>query len=231
MKVFKLIPFILLTSSITVGFSQENNRPVVSANLPTIEISEGGTSNTIQLTNYVSDADGDNLVFEIVSAGNFQSNSESALSGTSFIYVHNGAESISDEISFTVSDTDGNGSILSTESFSLTVQITAVNDSPSLPNQSISVDEGDQASANIGATDPESNTLVYTLSSEPSNGEVILTGSTYTYVHNGGETTSDTFQITATEVEDSSKTATGTFTVAVSALNDSPKTIPLKSRA
>jgi VCBS repeat-containing protein len=107
------------------------------------------------------------------------------------------------------------------------VQITAVNDSPSLPNQSISVDEGDQASANIGATDPESNTLVYTLSTEPSNGEVILTGNTYTYVHNGGETTSDTFQITATEVDDSSKTVTGTFTVAISALNDSPQALDL----
>ncbi len=107
------------------------------------------------------------------------------------------------------------------------MQITAVNDSPSLPNQSISVDEGDQASANVGATDPESNTLVYTLSTEPSNGEVILTGGTYTYVHNGGESTSDTFQITATEVDDSSKTATGTFTVAISALNDSPQALDL----
>jgi hypothetical protein len=203
MKVFRSILSTFLFFAISAGYSQENNRPVVSANLPTIEISEGGTSNTIELTNYVTDADGDNLVFEIVSAGNFQSNSESALNGTSFTYVHNGAESISDEISFTVSDytvADGVVSILSTESFSITVQITAVNDSPSLPNQSISVDEGDQASANIGATDPESNTLVYTISTLPSNGEVILTGGTYTYVHNGGESTSDTFQITATEV-------------------------------
>jgi len=230
MKAFKSILTTLLFCTISVGYSQEeNNRPVVSANLPTIEISEGGTSNTIELLSYITDADNDNLVFEIVSAGNFQSNSGSALDGSSFIYVHNGAESISDEISFTVSDTDENGAVLSTESFSLTVQITAVNDSPSLPDQSISVDEGDQASGNIGATDPESNTLVYTLSTKPSNGEVILTGSTYTYVHDGGETTSDTFQITAAEVDDTSKSVTGTFTVAVSALNDSPQALDLSS--
>ena len=174
MKAFRLLLAIFLFSTISSGYSQEeNNRPVVSSDLPTIQIEEGGTSDSINLSDYVSDVDIDDpninqsLVFEIVSAGNFQSNSDSALSGSSFTYVHNGAESISDEISFTVSDTDENGAVLSTESFSLTVQITAVNDSPSLPDQSISVDEGDQASANIGATDPESNTLVYTLSSEP----------------------------------------------------------------
>src|SRR6056300_1679725 len=107
MKAFGSILAILLFGSISTGYSQtENNRPVVSSDLPSIQINEGGTSNTIELTSYVTDADNDNLVFEIVSAGNFQSNSDSALSGSSFTYVHNGAESISDEISFTVSDTD-----------------------------------------------------------------------------------------------------------------------------
>ncbi len=125
MKVFRSILSTLLFCAISVGYSQENNRPVVSSNLPTIEISEGGTSTEINLLDYVSDADVDNpsivqsLSFEIVSSGNFQSNLDSALNGSNFTYIHNGAESISDEISFTVSDLDENGSTLSTESFSL----------------------------------------------------------------------------------------------------------------
>ena len=58
MKAFKSILTTLLFCTISVGYSQEeNNRPVVSANLPTIEISEGGTSNTIELASYVTDAD------------------------------------------------------------------------------------------------------------------------------------------------------------------------------
>src|SRR5210317_2015668 len=116
MKVFRSILSTFLFFAISAGYSQENNRPVVSANLPTIEISEGGTSTEINLLDYVSDEDDDNLVFEIVSSGNFQSNLDSALNGSSFIYAHNGSESISDEISFTVSDLDENGSTLSTES-------------------------------------------------------------------------------------------------------------------
>ena len=136
MKVFRLILLALLLSANSTGYSQEeNNRPVVSSNLPTIQISEGGTSNTIELTDYVTDADGNSLVFEIVSSGNFQSNTDTALSGSSFTYAHNGSESISDEISFTVSDLDENGSTLSTHSFFLTLHRAAVNNSASLPKQ------------------------------------------------------------------------------------------------
>jgi hypothetical protein len=49
MKVFRSILSTFLFFAISAGYSQENNRPVVSANLPTIEISEGGTSTEINL--------------------------------------------------------------------------------------------------------------------------------------------------------------------------------------
>ena len=224
MKNSVYLSIVLSFFAFTLSFGQEENtRPEVSTDLPTIVVDEGSSSSTIDLNNLVTDSDGNTLIFQVVSYGTFQTNTESALSDSFFTYEHNGNESVSDEIAFTVSDVDGEGSVLSTESFTLSVQITPVNDSPTLPNQAVTVDEGSQSDGNIGATDPESNTLVYTVSSEPANGQVIITGSTYTYVHNGGESLSDSFQITATEVDDSSKSSTGTFTVTVSAINDSPQ--------
>jgi VCBS repeat-containing protein len=98
--------------------------------------------------------------------------------------------------------------------------------SPVAGDDSYSVNEG--ATLTVSAvngvlandTDADGDALTATIGTSPANGSVTLNSDgSFTYTHNGSETTADSFTYS---VSDGSTTDTGTVTIAVSPVNDPP---------
>jgi uncharacterized membrane protein len=155
------------------------------------------------------------------------------------VYVHNGSETTSDSFTFTVDD--GQGNSVAGQVFNVTV--TPQNDPPLLgTNSGITVNEGATggiATVALEVTDVDNvpADLAYTVTVVPGNGQLELTtgpGTAITsftqadidanrlvYVHNGGETTSDTFTFTVSDGAGGSIGATA-FNITVTPQNDDP---------
>ena len=140
----------------------------------------------------------------------------------SFTYVHAGGEGASD--SFTFSITDDSNSQLVSNTATVTISITAVNDAPVIADISKTLDEGASAEINVTGTDAESAILVYEIVTAPSNGTFTLDSSTGLgyYTHNGSETTSDSVIVRAKESTAEVYSANATITITVNAVNDAP---------
>ncbi|MEX0270554.1 Ig-like domain-containing protein [Leptolyngbyaceae cyanobacterium UHCC 1019] len=153
-------------------------------------------------------------------------------------YQHNGSESPFDRFTFTVTD----GAILLPGANTFSISVLPVNDAPAVSiNTALTLSEGTSAAITpnlLLVTDPDGPAPVaYTLGSTPANGILKLgtvtlqTGQTFsqlditngqlTYIHNGGETTSDRFQFTVTDGLGATSVAT-TFSISVLAVNDAP---------
>ncbi len=118
----------------------------------------------------------------------------------SFVYIHNGSETTTDSFTYKVNDgiADGN-----TVTVSLTVS--PVNDAPLTVADTYTVDEGgtlNQTAPGVLAndTDAENNTLSAILISSTTHGTLIfgIDGS-FTYTHDGSETTGDSFAYKAND--------------------------------
>ena len=148
-------------------------------------------------------------------------------------YQHDGTETTSDSFQFSVDDGAG---AATTGTFS--IGVTLLNDQPLVvQNNALSVIEGAVGTiskAMLEFTDEESptpGTLTYTVTSSTANGTVLLDGAATTsftqaqiddgqvaYLHDGTETSSDSFDFS---VSDSlGATASGTFTIAIANEND-----------
>ena len=157
------------------------------------------------------------------------------LNSNAIRYIHDGGETTSDGFSFSLSD--GLASV--TGSFAITV--TPGNDAPVVAvNSSLTVVEGGNGlltNSKLSASDPDNTAaqLTYTVSTIPVNGRVErvaapgITITSFTqaeinsnairYVHNGGETTSDSFGYS---LDDGTATVTGSFAISVAPVNDAP---------
>lgn len=115
-----------------------------------------------------------------------------------FIYTHNGGETTSD--SFTYRANDG---ALESNTVTVMLSITAVNDAPVAVNDSYTVNGDEQfAGASVLANDfdAENNSLSAVLVSTVRNGTLMLNANgTFVYTHNGGDTTSDSFTYKAND--------------------------------
>ncbi|MBW4468975.1 MAG: pre-peptidase C-terminal domain-containing protein [Stenomitos rutilans HA7619-LM2] len=149
-------------------------------------------------------------------------------------YQHNGSETTSDSFSFTASDPFG-AAIPST---TFSIAVTPVNDAPTLlSNAGLTLSEGAASSittALLSATDVDNldAQITYTVST-PAHGNLVLGATTVTsftqadlaggqlkYVHDGSESTADSF--TFTLGDGAATTAARTFNVGVIPVNDPP---------
>lgn len=158
-------------------------------------------------------------------------------------YLHNGGETTTDSFDFSLADGGEDGVIPVVGTF--TIAITPVNDAPVLStNTGITVSEGGTAPINgthlnVNDPDDEGVGLTYTVTSGPSHGYLALAASLTTaisqfnqddlsnsrvvYVHDGGETSSDSFSFSIADGgEDGAMPASSTFTITVTPVNDSP---------
>ncbi|WP_164779819.1 Ig-like domain-containing protein, partial [Paenibacillus kobensis] len=134
------------------------------------------------------DPDGDSLTYAITNAPT--NGTLSAISGSIVTYTPNGGFSGSDSFEFTVDD--GHGNVSAPATVSLT--ISSVNHAPTAFAQQVTTDEDTPVAITLTGTDPDGDSLTYTITGGPANGTLgALTGSDVTYTPNPGYTGADSF--------------------------------------
>ena len=169
-----------------------------------------------------SDPEGDPLTAELITEPNHGSLSL-ADNGT-FSYSHDGSETTSD--SFTYRANDGE---LDSNTVTISISIEPINDPPIAVSDAIEVDEGGIAtSLTSGAlsvldadSDPEGDPLTAVLFAYPTHGNLSLSNNgTFSYSHDGSETTSDSFTYRANDGDLDSDTVT--ISISIEPVNDPP---------
>ncbi|HEY3052840.1 MAG TPA: Ig-like domain-containing protein [Thermoanaerobaculia bacterium] len=217
------------TVSITV--TPVNDAPV--ANNDSATVAEGGTINFAPPGVLANDTDPDSpTLTAVLVTGPAHASSFTLNADGSYVYVHDSSETTSD--SFTYKASDGS---LTSNTATVSITVTPVNDAPVANNDSYSVDEG--GTLNVASpgvlgndTDPDSPTLTAILVSGPAHASsfTLNANGSFTYVHDGSETTSDSFTYRANDGSANSNVATVSITVnpvndAPVAVNDGPYTV------
>ena len=187
------------TSRINIGVTPVNDAPVASnVNLTTPE----DTPISSQIS--ASDIDGDSLTFTVTGSPANGSVSLNPATGT-FTYSPNANYNGSD--SFTVTISDGNGG--ATTSL-VSIGVTPVNDVPVTSNQNLTTPEDTPINGAISASDPDGDTLAYSVSGAPANGSVVLNPATggFTYTPNTAYSGSDSFVVTISDGNGGTTTST-----------------------
>jgi large repetitive protein len=210
------------TATVTITITPVNDAPVALADNYTV--AEGGTLTITAPGVLANDKDAEgNPLKAIVVAGPTKGTLTLNPDG-SFTYIHIGSETTTDSYTYKVNDgtVDGN-------TVTVSITITPVNDAPVAIADSYTVAEG--ATLTIAApgvlandTDAESNPITAILVSNPVNGTLTLNSDgSFTYIHNGTETTSDSYTY---KVNDGSVDGnTVTVSITITPVNDAPVAI------
>ena len=225
------------TSTLTLSVTPANDAPVAQSD--SNSTAEDSTL-TVNAANGVlandSDVDGDPLsVTQFTVAGDatvYSAGQTATIAGVGTLqlnadgsYVFSPAANYNGNVpvaTYTVSD----GTTTST----LTLSVTPANDAPVANDDTATVDEGDTVVIAVKGndTDAEDGTPagVVTIVGAPANGTVTVNANgTVSYVHNGSETSSDSFTYTVTD-SNGQVSNTATVNITVNPVNDVPTTTP-----
>ena len=189
--------------SVTINITPINDCPIIDTFLPDITVNEDAADTVINLSPTFSDAEDNALSFSFTNADPSIANVTLNTSTLTIQYIpeQNGTTTL------TILVDDLNG--CSTVQDVFLVNITAVNDPPVTVTENLFVLEGGTVTTTVLAansllandTDTENDPLEAILITPASNGTVALSSTgTFTYTHDGSETTSDTFQYRAAEI-------------------------------
>jgi hypothetical protein len=210
------------TATVSLTVTPVDDAPSAVADSATV--AEGGTVG-IDLASNDADPEGalDLTSIQIVSGpagGSVLVNGDGTVS-----YTHDGSETSSDSFTYTIRDATGNISNTATVS----VTVTPVDDAPSAVADSATVAEGGTVGIDLASNDldPEGALDLTTIQivSGPANGSVIVNGDgTVSYTHDGSETSSDSFTYT---IRDAGGNVSGTATVSltVTPVDDAPTAV------
>ncbi|HIF9366483.1 TPA: retention module-containing protein, partial [Photobacterium damselae] len=178
-----------------------------------VEVAEDSSING-QLT--ATDADGDDLTFELVDGSEPTNGQVTVNPDGSWEYVPN--PDFNGEDSFTVVVDDGNGG---TDTITVTVNVTPVNDAPVGEDVSAETQEETAVTGQLTATDVDGDNLTFKPGSDPTNGQVTVNpDGSWEYVPNPDFNGEDSFTVV---VDDGNGgTDTITVTVNVTPVNDAP---------
>ncbi|HIF9446110.1 TPA: retention module-containing protein, partial [Photobacterium damselae] len=178
-----------------------------------VEVAEDSSING-QLT--ATDADGDDLTFELVDGSEPTNGQVTVNPDGSWEYVPN--PDFNGEDSFTVVVDDGNGG---TDTITVTVNVTPVNDAPVGEDVSAETQEETAVTGQLTATDVDGDNLTFKPGSNPENGSVTINADgSWEYVPNTDFHGEDSFTV----VVDDGNGGTDTITVTVNVIpiNDAP---------
>jgi hypothetical protein len=253
-----------VTRSLSITTAPVNDNPILISNRG-LTLNEGDTRQILNGLLNTTDADiadtPDQLVYTLVNRPNPINGSLLLVNGASTTtladggtftqadinagrlrYAHSGSENPTDSFSFRISDGDVTiPDPASTFNFNITVN--SRNDIPVLvTNLPLSLTEGGFSTISnslLRVTDPDNTPLQlrYTMTSAPSNGTLLLNGSTLSanqsftqadintgalsYRHSGSESTSDSFNFVVSDTAGGS-TGSRRFTIQVTSVNDRP---------
>jgi VCBS repeat-containing protein len=220
-------------ATVNINVTPVNDVPF--ANNDTATVAEGGTINMAApgvLAND-TDPDGPSALTAILVTGPAHASSFVLNPNGSYIYVHDGSETTSDSFTYKASD-----SVATSNTATVSITITPVNDAPVANNDTYSVAEGgtlNQSAPGVlgNDTDSDSPTLTAVLVSGPAHASsfALNANGSFSYVHDGSETTSDSFTYRANDGSLNSNIATVNITItpvndAPVAVNDGPYNVP-----
>ncbi len=235
------------TGSFAISIAAVNDTPETAINTG-LTVDEGGSAaiTTAQLSALDADGISDTTVFEVTDApahGRLEINgsvvtsfTQADLAAGRLSYVNDGSENTADSFTFRISDGSATSPVAT-----FNISVNPVNDAPTIVNSGATVTEGGSrviTTANLRATDPDSasSSLVYTVTSAPTNGRLENTGNAGTaitsftqddlaagrvrFVHNGAEGSTSTFGFSLSDGQ--ATVANNTFTFNVTPVNDAP---------
>ncbi|MEA3411262.1 MAG: Ig-like domain-containing protein [Pseudomonadota bacterium] len=171
------------------------------------------------------DADGDPLTYSIVNGPSKGVATITDDSSGAFRYVPTSDTNGADSFTFRVSD-----GVLTSNTATVSISITAVNDAPVAEDLSVDTQENQTATGTLKGSDVEGDALSYRIVSNGSKGNAIVTNSAtgaFSYTPNTGVSGIDSFTYRVNDGAADSNVAT--VTVSISAVNEKPRldnTIP-----
>lgn len=187
-----------------------------------ISLSEGATSSTLvggATSVLANDTDAENNTLTAILVSNVTNGTLTLNNNGTFSYVHNGSETTADSFTYKVNDGTSDSNIVT-----VSIAVTPVNDAPVAVADAITVAEGGTVNGTTvlaNDTDAENNPITATLVSNVSYGTLTLNSNgTFSYIHNGSETTSDSFTYKANDETLDSNVVTVSITV--TPVNDAP---------
>jgi hypothetical protein len=161
------------------------------------------------------DPDADAIIVESVTQ---PMNGTAVNNTTSITYTPDSGYSGVDTFSYTVSDSNGG-----TDTVKVAVAVSAANDPPVAQDDSVVTEEDTLVTILLLANDrdPDGDFLLVASFSQPSNGSVLNTRTSVSYIPDSGFSGIDIFTYTVSD--GNGGTAMATVTVAVAAVNDSPR--------
>ena len=214
------LTFSLLNYSNPVPISLHYSSEILAApetSSATITVLEGSTTQ-INLSDYTT---GSTNGYSIVSETVHKSSNSNGLIGSTYYYTHGGSEAPSDSFTFQATNDDGDSNIST-----ITINVTNVNDAPTIDAIDKTVEEGSSVEITVIGKDAENAELTIS-NGNATNGTVTKDAITglLTYTHNGSDTTSDSFTVTATELANTQNggnnllSGSATVTITVTAVN------------
>ncbi|HET7030704.1 MAG TPA: Ig-like domain-containing protein [Candidatus Limnocylindrales bacterium] len=203
--------------TVTITIVPVEVAPVASDDVATLAEDDGATS--IDVLANDTDADGDQLHVTAVSQGTKGGVAITGL-GTGVAYTPDPNANGSDSFTYTISDGHGG-----TDSATVNVTISAVNDAPVATDDSLAVLEDAAATAldvRANDSDPDGDALTITGTTNGAKGSVVVTGAGtgLTYRPNANANGSDAFTYTISDGHGGTDSAT--VNVTISAVNDGP---------
>ncbi len=199
------------TASVTVSVMAVNDAPLAADDsVVTLE----DTAVVIDVLQNDTDVDGDTLT---ITAAGSATNGATSIQGDQVLYQPNSNYSGTDTFTYTVSD--GNGA---TDSATVNVTVTPVNDAPVAMDDSVATDEGTAIDVDVLAndTDVDGDTLDIASVGTPSHGTATIQADMVRYTPAADYVGSDSFGYTVSD--GSGATDSATVSVTVHSVNEPP---------
>ncbi|QDU30868.1 hypothetical protein ETAA8_60170 [Anatilimnocola aggregata] len=215
------------TETFTVTVTSQNDAPTISS-LANVSVGAGETINPISIT--VGDVESSTFLIGVTATSDNQALiADSGLSVTGFgdnrTLTITPVAGASGTANVTVSASDGSGGI-TTETFTVTIGATGANIAPVAANRTATVAEAGSVNIDLGAfaTDADGtiNVASIVVTQNPTHGTVTVNANgTVTYVHDGSELATDTFQYTISDAQGTAS-APATVSLTITPVNDAP---------
>ncbi|MBA2282531.1 MAG: tandem-95 repeat protein [Acidimicrobiia bacterium] len=182
------------------------------------------TATTIDLLGSDADNQPNALAYDIVAAPPASAGSLGTVSSTGEV-TFTPAANFNGSTSFTYRVRDGSASTVAawatSNTATVTIDVTAVNDAPTVTGGSITTDEDTAGSVTVTGSDVEDASLTFTVASPATNGNASCTpAGVCTYTPNPNFNGADSFVVRGTD--SGGLSATATVSVTVVAVNDAP---------